>query len=194
MKIFAPLYDKVMAWSGHRHAERYLAFVSFIESSFFPIPTAIMLAPMVIAQRHRAWWLATLATITSVAGGLLGYVIGYFLFEQLGESIILMLGKADRFDAVKEQFLTYGVWLVILAGVTPLPYKLCTIISGLLGLAIIPFMIGSFIGRAGQFFIIAGVLWWGGPMIETHLKKWMEWLGWGLIVLAVTVFIWIKYL
>ncbi|MBX2885476.1 MAG: DedA family protein [Granulosicoccus sp.] len=192
MKIFEPMYNKTLAWAGHRSAERYLGVVSFAESSFFPIPTAFMLAPMVLAKPQRAWWLALLATLTSVAGGLFGYVIGYFLFDQVGQLIIESLGKAEAFEAIKARFLKDGVWLVLLAGVTPLPYKLCTITSGLLGLAIIPFTIASLIGRAGQFFIIAGVLKWGGPKIETHLRRWMEILGWLFIGLAVAAYVYFR--
>ncbi len=186
------MYNKTLAWAGHRSAERYLGVVSFAESSFFPIPTAFMLAPMVLAKPQRAWWLALLATLTSVAGGLFGYVIGYFLFDQVGQLIIESLGKAEAFEAIKARFLKDGVWLVLLAGVTPLPYKLCTITSGLLGLAIIPFTIASLIGRAGQFFIIAGVLKWGGPKIETHLRRWMEILGWLFIGLAVAAYVYFR--
>jgi membrane protein YqaA with SNARE-associated domain len=188
MKIFEPLYDKVLQWSRHRHAERYLSAVSFAESSFFPIPTAFMLAPMVLAQRDRSWWLATLATLTSVAGGVFGYFIGFFLFEQVGQSIIDFLGKEAAFLELKARFLKDGVWLVLLAGVTPIPYKLCTITSGLLGLALIPFIIASIIGRAGQFFIIAVVLWWGGPKIEAHLRRWMEIIGWALVAAVVVAY------
>lgn len=193
MKVFGPLYDRVLQWSRHRHAERYLALVSFVESSFFPIPTAFMLAPMVLAQRDRAWWLATLATLTSVAGGVLGYAIGYFLFDQVGQSIIDFFGKEAAFLEVKERFIRDGVWLVLLAGVTPLPYKLCTITSGLLGLALLPFIIASLIGRAGQFFIIAIVLWWGGPRIETHLRRWMEIIGWLVIGAAVVAYLLLRH-
>ncbi len=193
MKIFGPIYDKVLEWSRHQHAERYLAFISFIESSFFPIPTAFMLAPMVLAKRERAWWLASLATITSVAGGLLGYAIGYFLFDQVGTAIIEFFGKEQAFAEVKERFLRDGVWLVLLAGVTPLPYKLCTITSGLLGLALVPFIIASIVGRAGQFFIIATVLWWGGPKIEQHLRRWMEIIGWALILLVVGAYFYFRH-
>ena len=192
MKIFEPLYNKVLQWSSHRLAERYLGVISFAESSFFPIPTAFMLAPMVLAKPDRAWWLAILATITSVAGGLLGYVIGYFLFEQVGQTIIDALGKQDAFEEIKARFLQDGVWLVLLAGVTPLPYKLCTITSGLLGLAVIPFTIASLFGRAGQFFIIAAVLKWGGPKIEPQLRRWMEVLGWACIGLAVAAYLYFR--
>ena len=193
MRIFEPLYDKMLDWSRHRHAERYLGVVSFAESSFFPIPTAFMLAPMVLAKRDRAWWLAILATLTSVAGGVFGYLIGYFLFEQVGESIIDLFGKREAFEAVKARFIADGVWLVLLAGVTPLPYKLCTISSGLLGLALIPFIIASLIGRAAQFFIIAVVLWWGGPQIEKHLRRWMEIIGWLLIVAGVVAYLVLRH-
>ena len=151
MKIFEPLYDKVLAWSRHPHAERYLAAISFMESSFFPIPTAFMLAPMVLAKPNRAFWLAALATITSVMGGLFGYAIGHFLFDQVGMSIIEFFGKEQKFLEVKAAFLEHGVWLVLLAGVTPLPYKLCTITSGLLGLALLPFVVASIFGRALNF-------------------------------------------
>ncbi len=184
MKIFGPLYDTVLGWSRHRHAERYLAGVSFAEASFFPIPTAFLLAPMVLARRHRAGWLATLATLTSVAGGFLGYLIGYFLFEQVGQPLVVLLDQETIFLEVKERFARDGVWLVLLAGVTPLPYKLCTLASGVLGLALVPFLVASLIGRAMQFYLVAGILWWGGPLIESHLRKWMETAGWLLIAAA----------
>jgi len=193
MRIFEPLYDMMLAWSRHRHAERYLGIVSFAESSFFPIPTAFMLAPMVLAQRDRAWWLALLATITSVAGGVFGYLIGYFLFDQVGMSIIELFGKQAAFESVRQRFLADGVWLVLLAGVTPLPYKLCTITSGLLGLAILPFIVASIFGRAAQFFIIAVVLWWGGPQIEKHLRRWMEIIGWLLIVMFIVIYLMLRH-
>jgi len=192
MKIFEPLYNQVLGWASHRLAERYLGVISFAESSFFPIPTAFMLAPMVLAKPQKAWWLALLATLTSVAGGLFGYMIGYFLFDQVGHLIIGALGKEEAFEEIKARFLQDGVWIVLLAGVTPLPYKVCTITSGLLGLALLPFTIASLIGRAGQFFIIAGVLKWGGPKIEPQLRRWMEILGWTFIVLAVAAYIYFR--
>ena len=117
-----------------------------------------------------------------------GYFIGFFLFEQVGQSIIDFLGKEAAFLELKARFLKDGVWLVLLAGVTPIPYKLCTITSGLLGLALIPFIIASIIGRAGQFFIIAVVLWWGGPKIEAHLRRWMEIIGWALVAAVVVAY------
>lgn len=193
MSIFAPLYRKVMAWSRHPQAERYLAGVSFVESWFFPVPTALLLAPMVLANRVRAWRLAWLATITSVLGGLFGYLIGYFFFEQLGEPIIEFYHAEEQFDSIKQWFGQYGVWIVLLAGVTPFPYKVVTIASGLLGLPIVSFAVASLIGRASQFFLVAGVLWWGGDAIKFALEKWMEVVGWGLIVVIALVYLLIKF-
>ena len=192
MKIFGPLYDKVMDWSRHPHANRYLGAVSFMESSFFPVPTALMLAPMVMASRPNAWWLATLATVTSVAGGLFGYLIGYFLFEQVGQHILAFYHLEDKFLEMQTWFDQWGVWLVLLAGLTPIPYKLFTITSGLLSMALIPFTIASLIGRASQFFLVAVLVWWGGEKIEPVLDRWIELIGWGVLVLAVGGFMVIK--
>ena len=181
-----------MGWSRHPHAQRYLAGVSFMESSFFPIPTALMLAPMVMARRDRAWWLASLATLTSVAGGLFGYLIGYFLYEQLGQPILEFYHLQDKFVELKGLFDQYGVWLVLLAGLTPIPYKLFTITAGLLSMALIPFVIASVFGRASQFFLVACLIKWGGEKIEPVLDKWMEWIGWGVLLLAVAGFFIVK--
>lgn len=188
MKIFGPLYDKVIGWSKHPYAERYLAGISFIESSFFPIPTAMMLAPMVMARRDRAWWLAFLATITSVLGGLFGYAIGFFAFEQLAQPIIDLYGKQDKFNQFQVWYDQYGVWIVALAGATVIPYKVVTVASGLFGLPLIPFILASLAGRAFQFFVIAAILKYGGAAIEPHLNKYIEIMGWALIVLAVVAY------
>ena len=185
MKVFVPLYHQVMRWCRHPQAEKLLAGVSFVESSFFPIPTTLMLAPMVMARRKRAWWLASMTTIASVLGGIFGYLIGYFLFEQIGQPILEFYGLQEKFTAMKDWFNQYGVWLVLLAGITPIPYKLFTITSGVLGMALISFILASLVGRATQFFLVAGLLWWCGNKIEPVLLKWMEWLGWAVLVAAV---------
>ncbi len=185
MKIFGPLYDKVMAWSRHPHAEWYLAGVSFVESWVFPVPTALMLAPMVMADRRRAWRLAAVATVASVLGGVFGYLIGYFLFDQLGRPIIDLYHAGETFESVKRLYDENGFLLVLVAGITPLPYKVFTIASGFFGLPIALFVLASILGRAAQFFLVAGLLWWGGETIEALLKKWMEAAGWGLLALVV---------
>ena len=188
MKIFGPLYDKVMQWSRHRHAEKYLGGVSFMESSFFPVPTSLMLAPMVMARRDRAWWLASMTTVTSVLGGVFGYFIGYFLFDQVGNHILDLYHLGDKFVSMQGWFDEYGIWLVLLAGLTPIPYKLFTITAGVLGMALIPFILASLVGRASQFFLVTSLIWWGGEKIEPVLDKWMEWIGWGVLILAVAGF------
>lgn len=152
-----------------------------------------MLAPMVMAQRDRAWWLAAWTTATSVLGGVFGYLLGYFLFDQVGQPVLEFYGAEQKFDAIKQRFLQDGVWLVVLAGLTPIPYKLCTIASGVMGLALGPFVIASLIGRASQFFLVAGVLWWGGPKIEPLLRKWMEILGWLMIALAAVAYFYFRH-
>jgi membrane protein YqaA with SNARE-associated domain len=148
-----------------------------------------MLAPMVMAKRERAWWLASLATVTSVLGGLFGYLIGYFLFDQAGVRILEFYHLQGSFVEMQDWFDQYGVWLVFLAGLTPIPYKLFTITSGVLGLALIPFAIASVVGRASQFFLVAALVWWGGSKIEPVLDKWIEWIGWGVLIVAAAGFL-----
>ena len=184
MKLFRGLYQRAMRWSRHPRAEWYLGAVSFTESSFFPLPTAMMLAPMVLANRARAWRLAGIATVTSVGGGLLGYFIGLLVFEQIGQPIIEFYHATEKFAAMKIWFAKYGVWLVLLAGFTPIPYKVITITSGVLALPLGWFVMASFIGRASQFFLVAAVLWWGGAKLESVLEKWMEPIGWAMVALA----------
>lgn len=127
MKIFTSLYDKVLEWAKHPQAEKILGVVSFAESSFFPIPTVLMMAPMAMARRDRAWWLALLCTLTSVAGGVLGYFIGMFLFDSVGQPILEFYHAQEKFAKLQNWFSEWGVWVVFLAGVTPIPYKVFTI-------------------------------------------------------------------
>ena len=191
IKLFAPLYRRVMAWSRHRHAAHYLAAVAFFESWIFPLPTAMMLAPMVLAMRQYAWRLAAIATIGSVCGGVFGYFIGYFLFEQLGQPIVNFYDAHDTIDAIRQWFAQHGAWLVLLAGVTPIPYKIFTIAAGLLGLPLALFILASLVGRAAQFYLVAGVLWWGGEKLNRVLEKWVEPLGWGFLALLAIGYWWL---
>ncbi len=188
MKIFTPLYNTVMQWSRSRHAEKYLCAVSFMESSFFPVPTSLMLAPMVLARPQRAWRLALLTTVTSVAGGVAGYLVGYFLFEQVGNPILEFYHLGGEFMTIKDWFDQYGIWLVLVSGVTPIPYKLFTITAGVLSLALFPFILASLIGRASQFFLVSALIRWGGIRMGNQIEKWIEWIGWGVLVFVVVVF------
>lgn len=189
MKVFSKLYDKVLSWSRHEHAPRYLGLLSFAESSFFPVPPDVMLAPMVIARRDRAWRFAMLTTITSVAGGIAGYFIGHFLFAELGQPVIDLYGAQAKFDQVKDWFDQYGVWVVFAAGFSPIPYKLFTITSGVLTLALLPFVLASLIGRGARFFLVAGLLFWGGERFEQFLRQRIDQIGWWTVALITVVVI-----
>ncbi len=126
MRIFRHLYDKVLNWSHHRHAPYYLAGVSFAESSFFPIPPDVMLIPMVLSKPFKAWNFATITTISSILGGILGYLIGYYGFELLGEPLVKAFGYEESYARIVSWFAHYGFWAVLLAGFTPIPYKMFT--------------------------------------------------------------------
>ena len=191
--VFAALYDRVIGWSRHRHAPWYLCAVSAMESSFFPVPTAFMLAPMCLAARDKAWWYAVITTISSVAGGIIGYLIGMFFFDALGEQIIDFYDARDKFEQAVAWFAEYGVWVVFIAGFSPIPYKLFTITSGMLSLALAPFILASLVGRAGQFFLVAGLIVLGGDRLEGSIRRYVEWLGWGVVVLAIAAYLFLRH-
>ena len=146
------LYDWVMALSAHPRAAWALAAVAFVESSVFPIPPHAMLVPMVLAERAKAWFYAALTTISSVLGGMLGYAIGYFLFEAAGKPILDFYGKSEAFAQFAERYNEWGAWIVFIAGVTPFPYKVITIASGATQLNFIVFMVASIAARGAVFF------------------------------------------
>ncbi len=181
--MFKQLYDKVLNWSRHRHAEKYLAGLSFAESSFFPVPPDVMLAPMVLAEPDKAIRLALLTTIASVFGGMLGYSIGYFLFD----SIAPWLQESrywDKYLTAESWFKEWGVWAVFVAGFSPIPYKVFTIAAGVLQMAFIPFVLASAIGRGARFFLLSILISAGGEKLESGLRKYMDWIGWAVVVLV----------
>lgn len=185
MNLFGPLYNRVIKWSRHRHAPRYLALLSFTESSFFPVPPDVMLAPMVLAQRERAWYLAGLTTAASVLGGLLGYLIGWVLFDQLGQPIVEFYHAEEQFETVKDWFHRYGVWVVFVAGFSPIPYKLFTVTSGLMAMALVPFILASAVGRGARFFLVAGLIHWGGEPFAAFIEKRINVIGWSVVVVVI---------
>jgi len=188
MKLFTALYDRVLSWSRHPHAERYLAAISFAEASFFPIPTVLMMAPMALAKPQRAWWLAAMTTVFSVLGGIAGYFIGAYLFDAVGQPIIDFYGAADKFEQLKIWFDEYGVLLLFIAGVSPIPYKLFTISAGVLNMALLPFILVSLLGRGVQYFVVSAIAYFGGEKLESSLRKWVDWIGWGIVILSVVGF------
>lgn len=187
--MFGKLYDRVMSWSRHPHAERYLAAVSFAESSFFPVPVAVMLLPMCLGNAPKVWRLALITTVASVLGGLLGYLIGHYAFELVEP---MFASHAAQIARAREWFGEYGAWVVIMAGFSPIPYKIFTITAGALSMALLPFVLASIIGRASQFFLIAALVRWLGPAMEPKIKQYIEWLGWGLVVVIVAVLLYLN--
>lgn len=186
MRLFEPLYQRVLSWARHRHAERYLAVLSFAESSFFPIPPDVMLAPMCLADRSRAFRFAAATTLASALGGAAGYAIGYLLIEMV-EPWLHGLGYWDGYLEVRGWFAVWGVWAVFIAGFSPIPYKLFTIAAGATMLSFPGFMIASFIGRGARFFLVAGLIVAGGERMETVLATYVERIGWSVVGIAVVI-------
>jgi len=193
MRIFGWLYDRAIRWSRHAHAPRYLAGLTFAESSFFPVPPDVMLAPMVLARRERAWYLATLTTGASVLGGLFGYLIGMYLYTQVGERVIEFYHAEEAFIEIHSWFEAYGIWVILVAGFTPIPYKLFTITAGILSMTLVPFLLFSFVGRGARFFLVAALIFWGGEPLERVIRKYIDLIGWFvLIVLALLYFVYVR--
>lgn len=193
MDLLRKLYDWVFSLARHRHATRSLAVVSFAESSFFPIPPDVMLAPMVLARPDRAYFYATVCTVASVLGALLGYAIGYWL-EPVGMWILSLLGKADTFEASKALFQQHGAWVILIKGLTPIPFKLITIASGIFQFNLALFVALCVVTRGARFFLVAFVLKrWGPAMLEIIEKRLAMWTIIGVVVL-VGAFVAVKYL
>lgn len=178
-----------MQWAMHRHAQWYLVGLSFAESSFFPVPPDVMLAPMALADNKKAWRYAALTTAASVVGGMLGYLIGYLAFEAI-EPWVMNAGYGDKYQLTVDWFKQWGVWTILIAGFSPIPYKVFTIAAGATSMVFLPFMFASLVGRGGRFFLVAGLIVWGGPRMEQTIKKYVDWLGWGLVALIVLFIAW----
>lgn len=185
--IFKGLYNKCMKMAAHKNAERYLIGVSIIESIFFPVPTALMVAPMAVARPDKAVRIATIATVTSVLGGLFGYLLGYFAITAI-EPILHDVGYWDKYMTAHRWFTEWGFWAVVVAGFSPIPFKLFTISAGALAMSIPQFLLAALVGRSAHFFLVALLMAWAGPKLEPTVRKYIEWLGW-LTVLIIAVFI-----
>ncbi|MFW2437222.1 MAG: YqaA family protein [Parvibaculales bacterium] len=184
------IYDKTIDLSGHRHAAWGLAGVSFAESSVFPIPPDVMLIPMVLADRASAWRNALICTLASVAGAILGYAIGVFLWDTVGAPIIAFYGAEAAFEKFTSFYDLWGVWIVLAAAISFLPFKVATLASGLTGLSFMPFLITSLIGRAIRFYAVAGLVYYFGAQIRTFIDRYFNLLSLalvGLIVLFVVI-------
>jgi membrane protein YqaA with SNARE-associated domain len=177
VSFFSRLYDQVMLKSSHPKAPAYLSGLSFSESSFFPIPPDVMLMPMCLAKPERALYFAWLTTLFSVLGGIVGYAIGYFAMDLITPTIQSM-GYLPKLEMAQAFFDEYGVWIVFIAGFSPIPYKVFTISAGASSMAFLPFVIASIIGRGARFYLVALLMKYGGHKIEPYIKKWVDWLGW----------------
>jgi len=185
MALFGKMYERVMSWARHPHASYYLGATSFAESSFFPIPVDVLLAPMVLGRRDKAWFYAGLATVMSVAGAVLGYYIGMFLFEQVAQPIIAFYHFEETYQQVHDLFAEYGIWIIFIAGFSPIPYKVFTITAGVAYMPLLPFILTSLIARGARFYLVAWLIYIGGDKIEDVLQKRIEQIGWAVVALVI---------
>lgn len=187
-QLFSTLYNKLLQWSEHRHAPYYLAGVSIAESSVFPIPPDVMLIPMGLAKPQHIWRYATLTTVCSVIGGIIGYFLGFFLIELI-MPWIEYVGYGPTYAKVHELFQQWGFWIVFMAGFSPIPYKLFTIGAGAIHMAFMPFFIASLIGRAARFFLVSAILYYAGERLKNILPRIVNGLGWFVVVVLVAYFL-----
>jgi membrane protein YqaA with SNARE-associated domain len=192
LRIFAPLYDRALLWAADRRAPRYLGALSFAESSFFPVPPDVMLIPMSAARPERAMYFALLTTLTSVLGGVAGYLIGFLAFEAI-EPWVVQVGYGDALERAKAAFEQWGVWIIFIAGFSPIPYKIFTLSAGALAMPFLPFVLASIIGRGGRFFLVAALVRWLGPGMLPTVRRYVESLGWASVVLIALLVVVLKW-
>lgn len=188
MRLFAGLYERVLAWAGRPRAAWWLAALGFAESTFFPVPADALLAPMVLA-RPAAWLrLAALLTAASVAGGVAGYLLGAWAFEQAAPWLLDDAGA--ELARAQELFKEWGAWIVLAAAFTPVPYKAFTLSAGFLAAPFAPFVLASVVGRGARFLLVAGLVRAGGAALEDWLRRRAEPLGWILTLALLGVLAW----
>lgn len=194
MAMLRRLYDWTLKLAAKPYAKPALAAVSFAESSFFPIPPDVMLIPMALAEPKRAYFIAGLCTLASVIGGLFGYLIGYYLFAAIGQPILDFYQLNDEFAQFNRFYEQWGIWVIIIAGFTPLPYKVATIASGVAAFSLLPFMLGSLISRAARFFLLAFLLHHFGASIRAFIERYLGWLTLAFVALLLGGFWALRYL
>ncbi|SIO19285.1 membrane protein YqaA, SNARE-associated domain [Rhodovulum sp. ES.010] len=188
------LYDWTLSLADHRHALPALFLVAFVESSVFPIPPDLLMIPMILARPDRAWLIAATAMVGSVLGGLAGYAIGWGLYESVGEPVLRFYGKDVYFDQFAATYNDYGAWAVLVAGITPFPYKVITILSGSTGLNLGVFMVASVIARGFRFFVVAALLWKFGTPIRAFIEKYLGLLFTLFVILLIAGFYLVRFL
>jgi membrane protein YqaA with SNARE-associated domain len=165
------LYSRTLAMAAHRHAMAAMGLISFAESSILPLPPDFLLVPMILAEPRRAWLIATVCTVTSVVGGYLGYAIGYYLFDAVGAPILEFYHAMDKYEAFKAAFAEWGVWIIVIKGLTPIPFKLVTIASGAAQFDLVSFTMASLVSRSLRFFPLALLLWRYGDPIRDFIER-----------------------
>lgn len=185
--VFSWMYQKTQVWSQHAYAPYILAGVSFSEASCLPVPPDMLLIPMGIATPNKAWRLALITTLSSVLGGLLGYAIGMFCMHWL-MPYIKAYGYFQHYQQVQQWFGHYGFWALFLAGFTPIPYKIFTVSAGAAHLALLPFVIGSFLGRGLRFYLVAGLIYFGGERLQQSLTKYVDHIGWLVVCMGLILY------
>ena len=187
------LYDWVIRLAVHPRALPALGVISFLESSIFPIPPDVMLVPMVLANRHKAFRIALVCTVSSVLGGLLGYAIGYYFFETLGEWVVRTYGLQQSLAAFRAGFAEYGIWIILIKGLTPIPYKLVTIASGAAHFDLFTFVWASIVTRGLRFFLVAALLWRFGEPIRRFIEERLTLITWLFLIALVGGFVAFRY-
>lgn len=187
-------YDWMMRTAGHRKAPQALFWVAFIESSVFPIPPDVMLVPMILAQRHKAWIYASICTVGSVIGGLAGYAIGFYLFEIIGQPVLNFYGYGGKFQDAAKLFNEWGTWILIIKGMTPFPYKVLTIAAGAFGMNLLTFILASIVARAMRFYLVAGLLYAFGEPIREFIEKRLSLITTAFVILLAGGFLAIRFL
>jgi membrane protein YqaA with SNARE-associated domain len=186
-------YDWTMQLVSHQKAPHALFWVAFAESSVFPIPPDVMLIPMVVANRAKAWAYAGICTLGSVVGGIVGYAIGYFLYETLGQWVINAYGLATQFEAYRAAYNEWGLWIILIKGLTPIPYKLVTIASGAAAFDFWVFIAASIVTRGLRFFMVAALLYWFGDPIREFIERRLTLVTTAFVVLLVGGFAVVRY-
>lgn len=187
------LYNWTMSFAARPNARWALAGVSFAESSFFPIPPDVLLIPMVLANRRKAWEIAAICTIASVVGGVFGYAIGAFLYDTVGVWVVNLYNLQDKIETFRRYYAEWGVWIIVLAGFTPIPYKVFTIASGLAAYDFGLFVLLSAIGRGGRFFLVAGLLYYFGEPIRSFIERRLEMITIGAALAGIGGFVVLRY-
>lgn len=191
--IFAGLYKRAMRWAEHPHREQYLIGVSLFESFILPLPTALLMVPMVLATPEKTFRISTITTIMSVFGAVVGYLLGWGAMSVI-EPWITQMGWQEPLNLARLEFAKYGVLAVGIGAITPAPFKIFTLAAGMLSMSFVPFLLVALVGRAAHFYMIGYLTAWAGPKMEPVVHKYIEWLGWAIVVLAVIGLLIHKYL